>query len=306
MSPEGGAGTEAAADGPEAAADGPEAAADGPVAVVGLGRMGGPIADRVLAAGFRTAVFDVDPAAVGRRVEAGARAATSPADAGAGASVGVIVVFDDAQALEVVDGPEGLLRALPSDAVVCVHTTVSRRTAEELARRGEERGVPVLDAGISGGESGAGSGTLLTMVGGPAEALERARPVLDAYSKEVVHAGGTGAGMALKLARNATSFAVMAAVHEALLMAHRSDVDLTTLRHVLANTGLFEQGLVPAGLGPPVPAAEAFPELEDTFRHTVRMAEKDLDLALSLGYDLGIDLEVFATVRRMFHAVMRV
>lgn len=279
----------------------------GRVAMIGLGRMGGPMADHVIGAGFDVAVFDLATEAMAARTAHGGRATRSPAEAADGAHVVAIVVFDGHQAADVINGPEGVLRTLRPGAVLCLHTTVAPEVVHDLAGLAEPHGVTLVDAGISGGETGARAGTLLTMVGGPAEALARARPVLAAFSKEVVHAGPRGTGMALKLARNGASFAMMAAVHEALVLAYHAGVDLDMLTHVLTSTGLFEQALVPAGLGPPVPVDPvAQPELRAIFEHTVAMAEKDLDEAADLARHLGVTLALFPTVRAMFPDVMHV
>lgn len=277
------------------------------VAMIGLGRMGGPMADHVIRAGFATAVFDVSPDAIAPRVELGARAAASPADAAEGAQVVGVVVFDAEQAQAVLDGPDGLLRALAPGAVVCIHTTVSIDAIHALAALATPHGVHVLDAGISGGETGAQAGTLLSMVGGPPEAVTRAASVIDAFSKDVLHAGPLGTGMALKLARNATSFAMMGAVYEALCMAHGAGVDPKQLKHALTNTGLFEQALVVLGFGGPEPLAADAPEgLRAMLGHTVVMAEKDLDQAVTLSEQLGTMHELFSRTREIMPDVMRV
>ena len=123
----------------------------------------------------------------------------------------------------------------------------------------------------------------------------------------MLHAGPLGTGMALKLARNATSFGIMAVVHEALDLAHHAGVDLAMLRHALSNTGLFEQALVPLGLGAPAPLpVDAPADYRTTLEHAVRMAEKDLDQAGALAAQYGIDVDLFSTSRAMFHEVMRV
>lgn len=280
------------------------------VAVIGLGRMGGPIADHLVIAGHDVRVFDVAPAAVALRVDAGARAAASPAQAADGATHVSVVVFDDDQAAAVVAGPEGVLQTLTPGAVVSIHTTVSLETIHQLAAQGALRGVSVLDAGISGGEPGAAAGTLLTMVGGALEAVERARPFLLAFSKEVLHAGPIGAGMALKLARNATGYAMMSAVHEAMVLADRSGVDLQMLRHTITETGVLDQALAPFGLGGPAPlpvtASEAESDpLRPILEHLLQLAEKDLDQALDLADRLGAETPVFGAVRESFRTVTR-
>jgi 3-hydroxyisobutyrate dehydrogenase-like beta-hydroxyacid dehydrogenase len=276
------------------------------VAVIGLGRMGGPMADHVIGAGHTVRVHDVDPAAVAARVAAGGTAAAGAAEAAEGADMVCVVVFDDAQARDVVAGAGGVLRTLAAGAVIGIHTTVTVETVHELAAAAAPHGVTVLDAGISGGEAGAAAGTLLTMVGGPADAVGRARPVFEAFSKEVLHAGALGAGMALKLARNSTGYVMMAAVHEAMELAGRAGVDLHLLRHVIAETGIFDQSLAPLAFGgpDPLPSDEAGP-LRDLLVRTLRLGEKDLDQALALGARLGAPTPVTAEVRRTFHRVTR-
>ena len=277
------------------------------VAMIGLGRMGGPMTDHVIAAGFETAVSDVAEAAVATRVAAGARAATSPADAAVGATYVGVIVLDDAQAVDVVDGPEGVLHALEPGAVVCIHTTVTLDTVQALAAAGERVGVTVLDSGISGGEAGAQAGTLLSLVGGPADAVAQATPVLMAFSKQVVHAGPLGAGMALKLARNAVGYAWMHAVYEAAELAHRSGVDVALLAEAVRETGTYEQAFTPILLGGPEPFPPDTPAaMTDGAAHVNRLADKDLDHTLALAEHLGIDLPGVRAVREGFHRSMRI
>ena len=276
------------------------------VAVVGLGRMGGPMAGHILAAGFPTAVFDVSPVALDAYATSRARIATSPADAGTDAAVACVVVFDDEQAISVVAGAGGLLSTMPSGSVIAIHSTVSAGTIRSLHAHGIDRGIDVLDAGISGGETGAAAGTLVTMVGGSASAVEIARPVFSAFSKEVIHAGDLGSGLALKLARNATGYVCMSAVHEALQIAVAAGVDPDVLRHTLAETGVFDQALSPFMLGGPAPlpddAAESMREL---LTHLRALGEKDLDQALDLAGELRQTVPVIEATRRSFHSVTR-
>jgi 3-hydroxyisobutyrate dehydrogenase len=276
------------------------------VAVIGLGRMGGPIADHIIRAGHTVSVHDVSDAAVAPRVGAGATSAGSPAEAARGASFVSIVVFDDAQATSVVSGRDGVLQTLAAGSIVSIHTTVTLETIHDLAGRAERHGVTVLDAGISGGETGAAAGTLLTMVGGPADAVERARPVLASFSKEVLHAGPLGAGMALKLARNAAGYVMMAAVHEAMEIAHRAGVELALLRHVIAETGVLDQGLAPFAFGGPEPLPADAPEAQrEALVRTLRLGEKDLDQAQALATRIGAQVPVCEATRRAFHRIVR-
>lgn len=275
-------------------------------AIVGLGRMGGPMASHVIAAGIATSVFDVDPSARAAFGTTDARIASSPADAGADARVACVVVFDDAQAHDVVAGQHGLLSSMESGAVIAIHSTVSPGTMRELNRVGATHGIDVIDAGISGGETGAAAGTLVTMVGGPAAALRTARPVFEAFSKEVIHAGDLGSGLALKLARNTTGYICMSAVHEALQIAVAAGVDPKVLRHTIAETGVFDQALSPFMLGGPQPLGDDEPTtMRDLLEHLCALGEKDLDQALELADELQQSLPVTSATRRSFHSVTR-
>lgn len=274
-------------------------------AFIGVGRMGGRMCDHAVRAGHEVRVFDVDPAAVATRVAAGATAGGSAADAARGASVVGVVVFDDAQALDVVTGPSGVLQTLSPGSVIALHTTVTLGTVRALGEAAEAQGVHLLDAGISGGEEGAAAGTLLTLVGGPSGALEIARSVFDAFSKEVVHAGPLGAGMALKLARNASGYLMMAAVHEAMLLAARAGVDLGLLSHVITETGVPQQAMAPFALGGPDALPDGDTGLRPAMEHLAQLADKDLQHTMALAAELGVDLPVAEVTRRTFFRVAR-
>lgn len=268
--------------------------------------MGAPMAGHLVDAGHEVRIFDISAEAVAALVERGAIAAASPAEAAQGADAVCVVVFDDAQAIEVISGTEGVLSALKPGAVVTVHTTVAIDTIRMLADLGAQQGVDIVDAGISGGEEGSQAGTLLTMVGGSEEAIERVRPVLMAFSKDVIHAGGVGAGMALKLSRNATGYVMMAAVHEAMTLAASAGVDLALLRRTIDETGVFAQALSPFALGGPGVLPDDAPEsFRSLLEHVRDLGEKDLDQALGLALHNGVDLPVTERARETFDAVMR-
>jgi 3-hydroxyisobutyrate dehydrogenase len=276
------------------------------VAVLGVGRMGAPMAGHLVDAGHEVRVFDISAEAVALLVKRGAIAAASPAEAAQDADVVCVVVFDDAQAIEVISGPAGVFSTLKSGAVVAVHTTVGIDTIRTLADLGDRQGVAIVDAGISGGEEGSQAGTLLTMVGGPDDAIERVTPILMTFSKDVIHAGGVGAGMALKLSRNATGYVMMAAVHEAMTLAASAGVDLALLRRTIDETGVFAQALSPFALGGPGVLPDDAPEsFRSLLEHVRSLGEKDLDQALDLAMHNEVDLPVTGLVRGRFASVMR-
>lgn len=276
------------------------------VAMIGLGRMGGPMARHVIEAGFEVSLFDVSAASLEQFSESIAAVASSPADAARAADLACIVVFDDAQTIKVVCGSTGVLTTMQPGSVVTIHSTISPETLRLLADAGTKVGVTVIDAGISGGETGSSAGTLLTMVGGSAEAVALASPALMAFSKEIIHAGDLGSGLALKLARNATGYICMAAVHEAMQIATGAGIALSVLQHTIAETGVFDQALSPFMLGGPSPLTDNDPQsLRELLLHLQSLGEKDLDQALNLAEELGEDLPVTTATRQSFHSVTR-
>jgi len=208
-----------------------------PVGFAGVGNIGAPMASCLLRAGYPLRVLDPRPAAVAPLRDAGATVADQVADLAA-CQVVALAVPDDAAVEQVLVG-DGLLDLLPPGATVLVHSTILPQTARELAGRAAAAGrVAVLDAPVSGGAERAAAGTLAVMVGGPAEALERVRPVLETLAAEVVHAGPAGAGAAVKLANQLAMFAALAGVEEALALARRHEVATDTALKVLrAGTG---------------------------------------------------------------------
>ena len=171
------------------------------MALVGLGRMGGPIGDRLLAAGHELRGWDAAPAARERH-----RFATSTlAEAVEGAEV-VLLCLPDAAAVRAV------VRDLPEVPLLVDLTSSLPAVTRALGRR-------MIDAPMSGGVAGAEAGTLTIMAGGDAELLEEARPVLDAFAGRVFHAGALGAGHAVKALNNALSAVALSATSEAVATA---------------------------------------------------------------------------------------
>jgi len=275
-------------------------------AMVGLGRMGGPMLACAVTAGLDVTGYDIAESACEAAAAAGARVATSPAAAAEGAQAVSVIVFNDRQAREVLTGPEGILSVLAPGAVVAVHTTVTLQTIVELADAAAQQGVALLDAGISGGEPGARAGTLVTMVGGSADAVRAAEPLLTAYSREVIHAGPLGAGMTLKLARNATGYAFMVAVQEAMELAATAGIDAATVKHVLEATAVAEQGWAPFTLGGPDPIGPETPvEFRRQLEHTRDLGHKDMDQALALASHHGLSTDFLTAARAAFRRSVR-
>src|SRR5262245_32795234 len=186
------------------------------VAVLGLGTMGGGMARRLVATGFRVAVWNRTPEKAEPFAVLGARVAESPEDAAATADVIISMVADDAASLEVWCGAHGALSRIRKSALLIDSSTISPPWAIELAGRAKAHGCDFLDAPVTGSKVQAASGDLLFVVGGEAPAVERARPLFAAMgSRGVVHAGPAGSGARLKLINNFVCGVQAAALAEA-------------------------------------------------------------------------------------------
>jgi 2-hydroxy-3-oxopropionate reductase len=214
---------------------------DGPrptVAVVGLGIMGAPMAANLVRAGFAVVGHSRTRASVDRLVEHGGRAADGLADAVSEADVVVTVLPDgpDVAAVALGDGPEreGVYALVKPGTIHIDCSTVDPAVSRELAGAGAERGLRVLDAPVSGGESGAVDGTLSIMVGGAAEDVAAARPVLEAMGTTIVHVGPAGAGQTVKAANQLVVAGTLQLVAEALVFLEAHGVALDAAVRVLA------------------------------------------------------------------------
>jgi 3-hydroxyisobutyrate dehydrogenase-like beta-hydroxyacid dehydrogenase len=193
------------------------------VAFIGLGNMGLGMAHNLLRAGMATTVFDVRAEPVQSVVSAGATAAGSCADAAAHAEVVCVATFSEQQVRDVLagtDGDPGVLAGAAPGAVVAVHSTISPALIKELGAAASERGIALIDVAMTGGgDVAAAAGNLTFMVGGPDEALAKARPALDAMARTVFHVGPLGAGVSAKIISNYLGTSNVALVREALRMA---------------------------------------------------------------------------------------
>ena len=204
------------------------------VGFIGVGSMGGPMADRAARAGWAPRVFDVRTEAVAPRVRCGAVAAVSAAEAARGAEIVCVIVHDDAQVLDVVDAD--LIDSMAPDGIVVLHSTVTVATIHEVRDRCRRRGRDLVDVCVSGGPAGARDGTLVLIAGGEDELLERLRPLFETYGSEVVRCGPAGAGAAAKAARNLIALGAMALAADALALAERAGVDRDCLARVMNAT----------------------------------------------------------------------
>ncbi|MEU2033642.1 NAD(P)-dependent oxidoreductase [Nocardia amamiensis] len=260
------------------------------IGFLGLGNMGAPMAERLLGWPGGLVVCDVRREAVVRFTGGGAAAAASAAELAEQAAIISITVLNDDQVREVVTGPDGVLRTAAPGTVVAVHSTISDRTAEDLAVTCAEHGVELVDAPVSGGAPGATRGTLAVMVGGSAAAFERVREPFGRFADLIVHAGPIGAGTRMKLARNLLHFVSFAAATEAQRLAEAAGLDITALGKVVRHSDAVTGGPGAIMLRDSTAPIEDGDVWLPILRHVRDLGEKDLGLAMELGQRLGTAL----------------
>jgi 2-hydroxy-3-oxopropionate reductase len=195
------------------------------VGYIGLGLMGKSIAHNILKAGFPLVVFNRSTAAVKELVHEGASAAHSAAEVASLVDI-VFTNLPDSPDVEMVAlGEKGIIEGAHPGLIFVDNSTIKPATARMIAEKLSAKGVLSLDAPVSGGDIGAKNGTLTIMVGGPAEAVEKAMPVFKAMGKTVTHVGDSGAGQVAKAANQIMVAAQMAAMGELLIFARKAGVD---------------------------------------------------------------------------------
>jgi 3-hydroxyisobutyrate dehydrogenase len=195
------------------------------VALLGLGTMGSGMAANLLKAGFPLAVWNRSRAKAEAFAAQGARVAATPADAARGANVVVSMLADDAASRAVWLGADGALAAAEEGAVLVEASTVTPTWIAELEAAARARGLDFLDAPVTGSRAQAACGQLSFLVGGPSEALEEVRPVLEAMSKEILSLGPVGSGAKLKLINNFLCGVQVASLAEGIAWIERSGLD---------------------------------------------------------------------------------
>ncbi len=195
------------------------------VGYIGLGLMGKSIARNILKAGFPLVVYNRSRQAVDELVAEGARSAASPAEVAAQVDAVFTNLPDSPDVEQVVLSQRGIIEGSHAGLIHVDNSTIKPASARLISRVLADKGVVCLDAPVSGGDIGARDGTLTIMVGGPEEALNRVRPVLEAMGKKITHVGESGSGQIAKAANQIMVAAQMVAMAELLLFAKKAGAD---------------------------------------------------------------------------------
>ncbi len=195
------------------------------VGYIGLGLMGKSMARNILKAGFPLIVHNRSQAAVNELQGEGAQAASSPAEVTSKVDVVITNLPDSPDVEQVTLGRNGIIETAKDGQIFIDNSTIKPASARLIADKLGEMGVFCLDAPVSGGDIGAQQGTLAIMVGGPSEALEKVRPILEAMGKKITRVGEAGAGQIAKAANQIMVAAQMVAMGELMIFARKAGAD---------------------------------------------------------------------------------
>jgi 3-hydroxyisobutyrate dehydrogenase len=256
------------------------------IGFIGLGNMGLPMALNLLKAGHQVEGFDLNAAAVDKLTAAGGQAAASVKIAAARADVIVTMLPSGNEVRSTYLGPLGVLETAQPGTLLIDSSTVDVDSARAVAEAAEARRMLMVDAPVSGGVGGAQAATLTFMVGGPAPAFERAKPILETMGKTIVHAGGPGNGQAAKICNNMILGVSMIAVSEAFVLAEKLGLDPQKLFDISSKSSgqcwsLTTYCPVPG----PVPTSPANRDYQAGF--TAAMMHKDLKLSQEAARSAG-------------------
>lgn len=266
-------------------------AKDTKVALLGLGTMGSGMAGQLLAKGFPLSVYNRSAAKAAPLRAAGARVGSTPADAVKDAGVIVSMLSDDDSSRELWVGTNGALGAAKQGAILVESGTVTVEWITELDKAAKARGCKLLDAPVTGSRAAAQDGELNFLVGGDAETLERARPVLDAMGQSVTLVGPSGSGARLKLINNFLCGAQLASLAEAVGWIERSGLDLEKSFEVL-NGGAPGSPMLKAMSG-------RMAKREYGVNFALHLLAKDMRYAQQDASGNGVDLVTVSPVREL-------
>ncbi len=260
---------------------------------IGLGTMGHGMAVNLLTAGNPLTVWNRTPE---KAVDLVCDVALGPRDLGAASDIVFVCVSDTPDVEEVVFGTDGAIHGMADGSVLVDHSTISPTATRDMAERAGELGVTWVDAPVSGGSEGAERGTLAVMAGGPASALDRVRPFLDAYSVSVTHIGEEpGSGQMAKAVNQVLVVLNELAASEALLLARGAGLDLKTT--LAAVEGGAAGSWMLSNRGPQMIERDWRPGF------TIDLQQKDLRLVLEAADEFGVPLPGVSLVFQLYRAL---
>lgn len=265
------------------------------IGFIGLGLMGTPMTKNLLKAGYDLTVHDINRKAIEEVIGLGAKEASSPKEIADSSEAIILSLPGDSEVEEVILGKSGILEAGRPGCVLVDMSTISPLTARRMAEVLQKQGVEMLDAPVSGGQEGAGEGSLTIMVGGKPEIFERMQAILQKLGKNVTHIGGHGAGQVAKAVNQIIVGLMIEAVAEGLVFAAKSGVDPEKVRKALL--GGYAQSRVLELHGRRMTDRNFVPGGK------VKSHKKDIEIVMAVAREIGVYLPGTALLSHLWNAV---
>jgi 3-hydroxyisobutyrate dehydrogenase len=205
------------------------------IGFIGLGNMGGPMVRNLIKAGHSLKVFDLSEESINFAVQSGAVASKSVKEAASGVEFAITMLPVGANVKEVFMN-DGVIAAADSGTVMIDSSTIDVEAAQAAHAAAKTAGFGMIDAPVSGGVTGADAGTLTFMCGGDKRSFEKAKPILEAMGKNIVHCGNAGLGQVTKICNNMLAGINALAAAEAMVMGERLGVSRETLYNVISTS----------------------------------------------------------------------
>ena len=257
--------------------------------------MGKPMAGHLIKAGHTLYIYDVVEAPVLELQGQGAVVCKDSKEVAGNSEIVFLMLPDTPDVEQALFGPDGVAAGIRAGSIVVDMSSISPIATRGFAEKLASLGVEMLDAPVSGGQVGAQNGTLSIMVGGKPGVFERIKPYFEKMGKNIVLIGGAGDGQVCKVANQIVVALTLEAVSEALVFASKAGTDVAKVREALL--GGFAQSKILEVHGERM--------IKRTFQpgFRIRLHQKDLNLALQAGRELGVSLPNSASTQQLFTAV---
>lgn len=262
------------------------------VGFIGLGTMGRPMVRNLLKAGHRVTIYGRRRFVVEELVAEGAESKDSPSQVAEVSTITITMLPDSPDVEQVVTGHGGVLDGADSGDIVVDMSTISPFVAQKIAKIAATKGVDFLDAPVSGGESGAITGTLSIMVGGSEPAFERCVPIFQALGKTITYMGGSGSGQMTKLCNQVICALNIEAVCEGLALGAKAGLNMSKLLHVVSGGAASSWML--SNLAPKMLSKDFEPGFK------IDLQQKDLRLALATADEVKLPLPGTGLMHQLF------
>ena len=268
------------------------------VAFIGLGVMGFPMAGHLKAKGYDVVVYNRTASkAQDWAAKHGGKTAPTPAAAAKDCDFVMTMVGNDKDVEDVVLGKDGALSGMKKGAILVDHTTASADIARKVYAAAKEKGVPFIDAPVSGGQAGAENGKLTVMCGGDKEPFERAKPVMDSYARAVTLLGAPGAGQLTKMVNQICIAGLVQGLSEGIAFAEKAGLDALLVLDVISKGAAQSWQMENRG--------KTMHERKFNFGFAVDWMRKDLGIAMAEAKRNGAKLPVTQIVSGYYDEVSK-